>query len=102
MTAARTLTILLAAGLTAAAPNFAAAQTREKQATRPAEAPAPRAAQPRQQNVPQQQPRNPKAQAKNQARGDEIFMKLLKMTPDEREKALSVLPAGRRQQLEKR
>jgi hypothetical protein len=96
MTAARIATIFLAFGLAAAMPEFAAAQGREKPAPRPAQA-----QQPRQENPPAQ-PKNPKAQAKNQARGDEIFLKLLKMTPDEREKALSVLPQGRREQLERR
>lgn len=58
-------------------------------------------AQPRQQNGGAQQPKNqPKPAA--QAKGDELFMKLQKMSPEEREKALEKLPPARREQIEKR
>jgi phage-related protein len=97
MAATRAATILLAAGLSAAMPGFAAPQGKEKPAPRTSEAPRPP-----QQNPSRQQPNNPKAQAKNQARGDEIFLNLLKMTPDEREKALKALPPARREQIQKR
>jgi hypothetical protein len=103
MKAARAAAILLAAGLTAALPGFADPQGKGRAAAPPAETPR-QAPQPRQQNAPrpQQQPRNPETRAKAQARGDEVFLKLLNMTPDEREKALSVLPPERRAQFQKR
>lgn len=85
--------MLLAGGLMAAMPGFA-------QKGRPA--PPPRQqldVQPRPRNI---QPRNPQRQAKAQDRGDEVFLKLMKMTPDEREKALSILTPAQRDRIQKR
>jgi len=98
MTAVRIVTILLAASCIAAMPGFAA-PPKAKPASPAAKVPQP--SQPRQQNAPQP-PKDPKAQAQNQARADDAFLKLLKMTPDEREKALSIVAPARREQLQKR
>ncbi len=91
-------TILLAGGLAAAMPGFAAPPKEKPPAPRPAPPAQHLNVQPR----PNVEPKNPNAQVQNQARGDEIFLKLLKMTPDEREKALSILPPARSEQLQNR
>lgn len=94
MKSARAATMLLAGGLMAVTPGVA-------QKERPA--PPARQQQLNVQGRPQNvQPRNPKQQAKAQDRGDEIFLKLMKMTPDEREKALSVLTPAQRDRIQKR
>lgn len=95
MKAVRAATVLLAGGLTAAMPGFGAPP--KEPAARAAQPAAP---QPRAQNAQGRQANaNPKAQAKNQARADDTFLKLMKMTPDEREKALSVLPPAQRDRI---
>ena len=100
MAAVRTATILLAAAFMVAMPDPAAAQKKDKPSTpRPAPPPAVQkipGARPANQNP---APPNPKVQAQNQARNDDAFLKLLKMTPDEREKALSIVAPQRREQL---
>ena len=86
----RTATILLTVAFTASVPGFA---QKEK-------------APPRQQlNLqPREnaQPRTPTRQAQNQARGDEVFLNLMKMTPEQREKALSELPPAQRDRIQTR
>jgi hypothetical protein len=89
MKATSAAAILLAGGLTAAM-GIAAPQNKDNAASH-AQQPAGR-----------QQPKNPQAQAKAQDRGDEVFLKLQQMTPDEREKALSVLPPAQRDRIQKR
>jgi phage-related protein len=81
------------AGTLVGVPSLVAQARGGKAAARP----APRAQQPR----PQQAPR-PNARQPDNHRGEQLFDRLMRMTPGDREKALSQLPPKRRQQLEQR
>jgi hypothetical protein len=79
----RAYTVFLLAVLPLAAPAFAAPP-------KAAQAPRPKA---RQQNAPPKPDNHP---------GEQLFTRLERMTPEQREKALSQLPPARRAQIEKR
>lgn len=61
--------------------------------------------QPAKPNTPRQSQQQPRQNAQpkvNQPAGDEIFMRLQRMTPEEREKALQKLPPAQRERIENR
>lgn len=105
MAGMRAVAVILVAGVVAVTPKTVSAQSKNAQTH---ETPPPARANPPEQrnfqqpNNGQGQNRNPNARAKAQSKGDEQFMRLQKMTPEERDKALEKLPPARREQIEKR
>ena len=90
MAVCRIFTFPLLAGLLLSAPAFAGQKAKPEQAPRPNQ---------QQQQQRQQQRAQPQPRPDNRP-GDELFLRLQRMTPEEREKALSQLPPARRAQIE--